>query len=159
MSKYFHNNTKLLILSGVLAGALVFSPALSSLALAEGTQVTEATAQLRQPSRLSRLRRPKRPPQLRQLRRLKQPPQLRRLLQPKQLLQQQLLPAPPQQMTMAQLSFVIMILRLVGILELTLLSVHTALNTTEMPGSLQLFQTIIRVSLLMEIFIEMATRW
>ena len=44
MSKYFHNNTKLLILSGVLAGVLVFSPALSSLALAEGTQVTEATA-------------------------------------------------------------------------------------------------------------------
>lgn len=43
MSKYFHNNTKLLILSGVLAGALVFSPVLSSLALAEGTQVTEAT--------------------------------------------------------------------------------------------------------------------
>ena len=43
MPKYFHNNTKLLILSGVLAGALVFSPALSSLALAEGTQVTEAT--------------------------------------------------------------------------------------------------------------------
>ena len=43
MSKYFHNNTKLLILSGVLAGALVFSPALSSLALAEGTEVTEAT--------------------------------------------------------------------------------------------------------------------
>ena len=44
MSKYFHNNTKLLILSGVLAGALVFSPILSSLALAEGTEVTEATA-------------------------------------------------------------------------------------------------------------------
>ena len=44
MPKYFHNSTKLLILSGVLAGALVFSPALSSLALAEGTQVTEATA-------------------------------------------------------------------------------------------------------------------
>ena len=43
MSKYFHNNTKLLILSGVLAGALVFSPVLSSLALAEGTEVTEAT--------------------------------------------------------------------------------------------------------------------
>ena len=43
MSKYFHNNTKLFILSGVLAGALVFSPALSSLALAEGTEVTEAT--------------------------------------------------------------------------------------------------------------------
>ena len=44
MSKYFHNNTKLLILSGVLAGALVFSPAFSSLALAEGAEVTEATA-------------------------------------------------------------------------------------------------------------------
>ena len=44
MSKYFHNNTKLLILSGVLAGALVFSPALSSLALAEGAEVTEAAA-------------------------------------------------------------------------------------------------------------------
>ena len=44
MSKYFHNNTKLLILSGVLAGALVLSPALSSLALAESTEVTEATA-------------------------------------------------------------------------------------------------------------------
>ena len=44
MPKHFHNSTKLLILSGVLAGALVFSPALSSLALAEGTQVTEATA-------------------------------------------------------------------------------------------------------------------
>ena len=43
MSKYFHNNTKLLILSGVLTGALVFSPALSSLALAESTEVTEAT--------------------------------------------------------------------------------------------------------------------
>ena len=44
MPKYFHNNTKLLILSGVLAGALVFSPIFSSLALAEGTEVTEATA-------------------------------------------------------------------------------------------------------------------
>lgn len=44
MSKYFHNNTKLLILSGVLAGALVFSPTFSSLALAEGTEVTETTA-------------------------------------------------------------------------------------------------------------------
>ena len=44
MSKYFHNNTKLLILSGVLAGALVFSPVFSSLALAESTEVTEATA-------------------------------------------------------------------------------------------------------------------
>jgi len=44
MSKYFHNSTKLLILSGVLAGALVFSSTFSSLALAEGTEVTEATA-------------------------------------------------------------------------------------------------------------------
>ena len=44
MPKYFHNSTKLLILSGVLVGALVFSPIFSSLALAEGTQVTEATA-------------------------------------------------------------------------------------------------------------------
>ena len=44
MSKYFHNSTKLLILSGVLVGALVFSPIFSSLALAEGTEVTEATA-------------------------------------------------------------------------------------------------------------------
>ena len=44
MPKYFHNSTKLLILSGVLAGALVFSPAFSSLAFAEGTEVTEATA-------------------------------------------------------------------------------------------------------------------
>ena len=44
MSKHIHNNIKLLILSGVLAGALVFSPAFSSLALAESTEVTEATA-------------------------------------------------------------------------------------------------------------------
>lgn len=44
MPKYFHNRTKLLILSGALAGALVFSSTFSSLALAEGTEVTEATA-------------------------------------------------------------------------------------------------------------------
>lgn len=44
MPKYFHNSTKLLILSGVLVGALVFSPIFSSLALAEGTEVTEAAA-------------------------------------------------------------------------------------------------------------------
>ena len=44
MSKHIHNNTKLLILSGVLAGALVFSPAFSSPALAEGAEVTEAAA-------------------------------------------------------------------------------------------------------------------
>ena len=44
MPKYFHNSTKLLILSGALAGALVFSPTFSSLALAEGTEVTETTA-------------------------------------------------------------------------------------------------------------------
>ena len=44
MSKYFYNKIKLLILSGVLAGALVFSPVFSSLALAEGAEVTEAAA-------------------------------------------------------------------------------------------------------------------
>ena len=44
MSKYFHNSTKLLIISGALAGALVFSSTFSSLALAEGTEVTEAIA-------------------------------------------------------------------------------------------------------------------
>ena len=44
MFKYFYNNTKLLILSGVLTGALVFSPVFSSLALAEGAEVTEAAA-------------------------------------------------------------------------------------------------------------------
>lgn len=44
MPKYFHNSTKLLILSGALAGALVFSSTFSSLALAEGTEVTETTA-------------------------------------------------------------------------------------------------------------------
>ena len=44
MPKYFHNSTKLLILSGVLVGALVFSPIFSSLALAEGAEVTETTA-------------------------------------------------------------------------------------------------------------------
>ena len=43
MPKYFHNSTKLLILSGALAGALVFSPALSVRVFAEGTEVTEAT--------------------------------------------------------------------------------------------------------------------
>ena len=44
MSKHFYNNTKLFILSGILAGVLVFSPVFSSLALAESTEVTEATA-------------------------------------------------------------------------------------------------------------------
>ena len=44
MPKYFHNSTKLLILSGVLVGALVFSPVFSSPALAEGAEVTEAAA-------------------------------------------------------------------------------------------------------------------
>lgn len=43
MPKYFHNSTKLLILSGALAGALVFSPTLSVRVFAEGTEVTEAT--------------------------------------------------------------------------------------------------------------------
>ena len=44
MSKHFYNNTKLFILAGILAGVLVFSPALSSLALAEGAEVTEVDA-------------------------------------------------------------------------------------------------------------------
>ena len=44
MSKYFHNNTKLLILSGVLAGVLVFSPVFSTLAFAENAEVAGTNA-------------------------------------------------------------------------------------------------------------------
>ena len=44
MSKYLRNNVKLLAIAGIMAGVLVFSPALSALALAEGTEVTEASA-------------------------------------------------------------------------------------------------------------------
>ena len=44
MSKYLHNNAKLLAIAGIMASVLVFSPVLSSLALAEGTEVAEASA-------------------------------------------------------------------------------------------------------------------
>ena len=43
MSKYLRNNVKLLAIAGIMAGVLVFSPVLSALALAEGTEVTEAS--------------------------------------------------------------------------------------------------------------------
>ena len=43
MSKYLRNNIKLLAIAGIMAGVLVFSPVLSSLALAEGTEVAEAS--------------------------------------------------------------------------------------------------------------------
>ena len=44
MSKYLRNNVKLLAISGIMAGVLVFSPVLSALALAEGTEVAETRA-------------------------------------------------------------------------------------------------------------------
>ena len=44
MSKHFHNSTKLLILSSVLAGALVFSPVFSTLAFAENAEVAGTNA-------------------------------------------------------------------------------------------------------------------
>ncbi len=44
MPKYFHNSTKLLILSGVLTGALVFSPMFSTLAFAENAEVAGTNA-------------------------------------------------------------------------------------------------------------------
>ena len=44
MSKYLRNNVKLLAIAGIMASVLVFSPVLSSLALAEGTEVAEASA-------------------------------------------------------------------------------------------------------------------
>ena len=44
MPKYFHNSTKLLILSGVLTGALVFSPVFSTLAFAENAEVAGTNA-------------------------------------------------------------------------------------------------------------------
>ena len=44
MSKYLRNNVKLLAIAGIMASVLVFSPVLSSLALAEGTEVAEARA-------------------------------------------------------------------------------------------------------------------
>ena len=44
MSKYLRNNVKLLAIAGIMASVLVFSPVLSSLALAEGTEVAEVSA-------------------------------------------------------------------------------------------------------------------
>ena len=44
MSKYLRNNVKLLAIAGIMASVLVFSPVLSALALAEGTEVAEARA-------------------------------------------------------------------------------------------------------------------
>ena len=44
MSKHFYNNTKLFILSGILAGVLVFSPVLSTVALAEDAEVAGTNA-------------------------------------------------------------------------------------------------------------------
>ena len=44
MSKYLRNNIKLLAIAGIMAGVLVFSPVLSALALAEGTEVAEVNA-------------------------------------------------------------------------------------------------------------------
>lgn len=44
MSKYLRNNVKLLAIAGIMASVLVFSPVLSSLTLAEGTEVAEASA-------------------------------------------------------------------------------------------------------------------
>ena len=44
MKKYLRNNVKLLAIAGIMAGVLVFSPVLSALALAEGTEVAEARA-------------------------------------------------------------------------------------------------------------------
>lgn len=44
MSKYLRNNVKLLAIAGIMAGVLVFSPVLSALALAEGTEIAEVSA-------------------------------------------------------------------------------------------------------------------
>ena len=44
MSKHFYNNTRLFILSGILAGVLVFSPVLSTLALAESAEASGTNA-------------------------------------------------------------------------------------------------------------------
>ena len=44
MKKYLHNNAKLLAITGVMASVLVFSPVLSAIALAEGTEVAEVSA-------------------------------------------------------------------------------------------------------------------
>ena len=44
MSKYLHNNAKLLAITGIMASVLVFSSVLSKLALAEGAEVAGANA-------------------------------------------------------------------------------------------------------------------
>jgi len=44
MSKYLRNNVKLLAIAGIMAGVLVFSPVLSALAFAEGTEAAEVSA-------------------------------------------------------------------------------------------------------------------
>lgn len=44
MSKYLRNNVKLLAIAGIMASVLVFSPVLSAIALAEGTEVAEVSA-------------------------------------------------------------------------------------------------------------------
>ena len=44
MSKYLRNNIKLLAIAGIMAGVLVFSPVLSALAFAEGTEVAEVSS-------------------------------------------------------------------------------------------------------------------
>ena len=44
MSKYLRNNVRLLAIAGIMASVLVFSPVLSSLALAEGTEVAEVSS-------------------------------------------------------------------------------------------------------------------
>ena len=44
MSKYLRNNVKMLAIAGIMAGVLVFSPVLSALALAEGTEVAEVSS-------------------------------------------------------------------------------------------------------------------
>ena len=44
MSKYLRNNVRLLAIAGIMAGVLVFSPVLSALALAEGTEAAEVSS-------------------------------------------------------------------------------------------------------------------
>ena len=44
MSKYLRNNVRLLAIAGIMAVVLVFSPVLSALALAEGTEVAEVSS-------------------------------------------------------------------------------------------------------------------
>ena len=55
MKKYLHNNAKLLAIAGIMASVLVFSPVLSSLALAEGTEVVLSLITISEPTRLRRI--------------------------------------------------------------------------------------------------------